>query len=276
MSLKAGTSSHALLVAIGLTHSYYNKKLCSDFEVAPTSDTARLMQNHRCVLKPKSNGAEIYVETDDASKPKIPFQQNATLSFELRLKNPEFMLFTELMRTDGSSLTHPSTEVSGAQISYAEEMADKFFARIDIQRDFNLIEGKDVAIAFSAKQVYWVYYLVTDQAGPTADFSVVGQDSQATTWKRLDGTDRISQHLMSQYQANIKVLRFASEQAIRLRESGLKQIQLLFGGNKIIDSLPNPSRRNYFQTEMEAGEGSVDAIFQVVKFLTNTTTLNKV
>jgi hypothetical protein len=51
----------------------------------------------------------------------------------------------------------------------------------------------------------------------------------------------------------------------------LKNIQLSLGGNTVIESLPNPSWRNYFQTEMEANGGNVDAIFEVVKYLTNTT-----
>ena len=86
----------------------------------------------------------------------------------------------------------------------------------------------------------------------------------------MEGTDRISQQLAGQYPGT-RGLRFASEEMIPCREAGLQHIQLLFEGNTIIESLPNPSWRNYFQTKVDANGGSVDAIFHVMKYLTNTT-----
>jgi hypothetical protein len=227
----------------------------------PAGDTERLLRNHRCVLKPRADGADVYVETGGDGRPKIAFRPNAALSFALRLKNPEFPLFTD-----------PAPPAGGGdwQITYPGGMADQYFAKIDIRRDFNQAGGAGVAIAFAAKPVLWVYYVITDQGGPGADFAVAGQDPQKTTWKQVAGTDRVSQKLADQY-PGMRRLRFASEQMIPCRESGLQQIQLLLGGNALIESLPNPSWRNYFQTEREAGGGSVDAIFHVVKYLTNTT-----
>jgi len=253
--------SHARLFGIDVRHAYYNNGLCGDFALSPAVGTERLLRNHRCVVKPKANGADIYVETGGDGKPKIPFWQDAMLSFELRLKNPGFPLFTDPAPPSGGA---------GFQITYPGRTADKYFVKIDIRRDFNQVGGGNVEVAFSAKPVLWVYYVITDQGGANADFSVAGQDSQAITWKRVEGTDRISLKLADHY-PDTRRLRFASEQMIPCRESGLQHIQLLFGGNTIIESLPNPSWRNYFQTEREAGGGSVDAIYHVVKYLTNTT-----
>ncbi|CAG0967765.1 hypothetical protein ANRL3_01295 [Anaerolineae bacterium] len=252
--------SHARLFGIDVKHTYYRSGLCGDFALAPTGDTERLLRNHRCVVKPKAHGADIYVETGGDGKPKIAFWQDATLSFELRLKNPDFPLFTDPASPSGSA---------GFQITYPRQTLDKYFAKVDIRRDFNQ-PGGDVEIVFSAKPVIWFYYLITDQGGSGTDFSVAGQDSQAITWKQMEGADRISLKLAEQY-PGMRRLRFASEQLIPCRESGLRHIQLLFGGNTIIESLPNPSWRNYFQTEREANGVGGDAIFQVVKFLTNTT-----
>lgn len=197
----------------------------------------------------------------DDGKPKIAFSQNVTLSFELHLKNPEFPLFTD---------SAPLMGGDDYQITYRKQATDKFFSRIDIQRDFNQVNGDKAEVAFSAKPIFWVYYLVTDQVDNGAGFSIVSPDSQVITWKQVNGQDRISQKLADQYPST-RQLRFISEQLVPCRESGLQHIQLLIGGNTIIESLPNPSWRNYFQTEMAVNGENADAIFHVVKYLTNTT-----
>lgn len=260
--------SHARLLGIALRHAYYKDGLCGDLSLAPTGDTQRLLKNHRCVFKPKANGADLYVETGGDGKPKIPFAQGISLSFDLRLKNPEFPLFT-----DFSPFALPSGG-GDFQITTCypgpSGVAEQAFARINIRRDFNQVGTENIAIAFSAKPVLWVFYVITDQAGSAADFSITAHGSQSFIWKQSEGTDRISQKLADHYPGMAR-LRFVSEQSIPCRESGLQQIQLLFRGASLIESLPNPSWRNYFQMEMEAGGGSVDAIFQVVKLLSNTT-----
>jgi len=253
--------SHAKLFGIVVRHGYYSDGLCADFALAPTGETEKLLRNHRCVVKPMAYGADIYVETEEDGKPKIAFGQDATLSFELRLKTPELPLFTDA--------TLPQ-ENSDFQISYRSRLTDGFFAKVDIKRDFNQTDTANVEIGFSAKKIHWVYFLITDQGGLDKDFSIASPPSQKITWKPLDATDRISQKLTGQY-PSMRCLPFASEQPIPCRESGLRHVQLLFGGNTIIESLPNPSWRDYFQTEIVAGGGNVDAIFQVVKYLTNTT-----
>lgn len=253
--------NYALLFELVLKHDYYSSGLCGDFAVVPEGNTARLLRNHRCLLKPKPSGADIFVEVGDSGKPKIAFSQNITLSFELQLKNPEFPLFTD---------SAPLAVGADYQIAYRQQATDAYFAKIDVRRDFNQVNGNPVEIAFSAKQVLWVFYLVTDQGDSGAGFSIAAPASQAISWKQALGQDRISRKLADQYPGT-RQLRFTSEQLIPCRESGLQHIQLSFGGNTLIESLPNPSWRNYFHTETAAKEGSVEAIFQVVKYLTNTT-----
>lgn len=252
--------SHVRLLGIDVKHSYYSNGLCGDFTVVPDNDTERLFRNHRCVVKPKANGVDMYVETGSDGKPKIAFSANATLSFGLYLKNPEFLLFTDSATLPGGT---------DYQITYPSQKTDNFFAKISVQRDFSQTVGNSVEIVFSAKPVLWVYYLITDQDGPDADFLVAAQNSEAITWKKMDGMDRISQKLAGQY-PGMKQLRFTSEQLVPCREAGLQDIRLLLAGSTVIESLPNPSWRNYFQAKMEASGGNVDAIFQVVKYMTNT------
>ncbi len=261
--------SYARLFWIELKHSYYANGLCRDLDVVPSADTARLLRNHRCVVKPKANGAEIYVETDKFGKPKIAFDGETTLSFGLCLNNPEFLLFTD---------STPLRGKNGWGITYAKEVvianpkvrAAPFFAKLDISRDFNRVDGERIEIEFSAKPVYWIYYLITDlKAGVT--FSVAGQESSGIIWEYKEETDPISVKLKMQY-PDMAVLRFVSQKPAPCRESGLQAIQLLLEKNGtttvIIGNLPNPSWRNYFQLNTAANQKSADAIYHVVTYLT--------
>ena len=144
--------AYARLFGIDLKHRYYANGLCSDFAVVATDDTARLLRNHRCVVKPKANGIEIFVETDTDHKPKIKpkiaFSPNVTLSFELHLNNPEFELFTDPAPLKGES---------DWQITYTKQ-SGRYFGKLDINRDFNKVEGNSIEFFFSAKKAFWVYY----------------------------------------------------------------------------------------------------------------------
>ena len=242
--------SHARLFGIDLKHSYYANGLCSDFAVIATDDTAKLLRNHRCVVKPKANGIEIYVETDTNHKPKIAFSPKVTLSFELHLKNPEFELFTDPSPLKGES---------DWQITYAKPTG-RYFGKLDIYRDFNKMEGKSIEFFFSAKKAFWVYYLIANPADGEEFSPQIQQPDEKISWELSNGSDPIFEHLKVQYHG-MTVLRFISKERIPCRESGLRHIRLLLREKAIIDNLPNPSWRNYFQLK------NATANFHVVKYL---------
>lgn len=254
--------SYAHLLGIVLKHSYYGNGLCGDFSLAPSADSERLLRNHRCVLKTRASGSDIYVEVGDDGRPRIPFGDGSTISFELRLRNPEFSLFTDPAALAGGE---------GYEIVYPDPAKqESFFARIDIHRDFNQVDGKISELLFSARSMFWIYYLVTDQTDSGTGFSISARDDPALTWKQAEGTDHFSRRLAGQY-PGLRQLRFASEQMLPCREFGLRNVQLFLGGNAIVESLPSPSWRNYLQAEIGEQGARVDAVFHVLKYLTNTT-----
>ncbi len=248
--------AYARLFGIDLKHRYYANGLCSDFAVIATDDTARLLRNHRCVVKPKANGIEIFVETVTDTdpkpiiKPKIAFSSNVTLSFELHLNNPEFELFTD---------PGPLKGESDWQITDAKQ-TKRYFGKLDINRDFNKVEGKSIEFFFSAKKAFWVYYLIANPAEGEEFSPQIQQSDEKISWELSNGSDPIFEHLKVQYHG-MTVLRFISKERLPCRESGLRHIQLLLKEKAIIDNLPNPSWRNYFQLE------DATANFHVVKYL---------
>jgi hypothetical protein len=286
------------LLSISLKHSYYKDGLCPDFTVSPQKyselmlkkdlenrhynkntekwlaekDTDTLLRNHRCLLKPKVNGIDIFVPVNDNKTPVIEFVKNTRLSFDLRLKNSEFPLFTDLtsIPDNGNFQMLDTAQASDRQFG------DKIFATINIQRDFNKIDesSANIDFEFSAKPVRWVYYLVTNQGANDSDFSVMlnAPDSPGYSWqqKLIAESDQISSVLAREY-PKMRRLCFISEQSIPCQESGLKNIQLLLGQNKVFENLPAPPIKNYYRTTIDNTPQQADAIFTIVKSITNTT-----
>lgn len=86
--------------SLHLIHRYYSDGICPDFLIEPTSDTDRRLRNHRCVLKAGPNWIRAYMEPD-----LIPLEQGETFEFSLRLRNPNFALFTDMREV--SSMAAP-------------------------------------------------------------------------------------------------------------------------------------------------------------------------
>jgi hypothetical protein len=84
------------LLALQLVHAYYTDGRCPDFELEPALATEQLLKNHRCVLKPLSDGLRVLMAVTDDDVPFIPLSAEVTFTFRLRLRNPDFALFTDL------------------------------------------------------------------------------------------------------------------------------------------------------------------------------------
>ena len=84
------------LLNVYLTHTYHADGRCPDFRIEPTSETQRLLDNYRCVLKPLPDGIRVLTAVDDHGDPFIGMRKGTTLAFRLRLQNPDFALFTDL------------------------------------------------------------------------------------------------------------------------------------------------------------------------------------
>lgn len=84
-----------------LNHAYYADQRCSDFRLAPTPATQRLLDNFRCILKPFPNGIRILTTVADDGAPLIPLQKGMTFAFQLWLQNANFALFTDLTELAG-------------------------------------------------------------------------------------------------------------------------------------------------------------------------------
>ena len=211
------------------------------------------------MVKTRPGGTDAYVEVDATGKPLIPFAKNSVLSFNLILRNPEFQLFTD------------ATPLAGGgdyQLAYSTQKSAGCYLSVAVRRDFNQLPGNNLQLSFSAKKMLWVYYLVTDRGDANTDYSITAADP-LITWKLDNSTDDVSDKLALQYPGK-RVLRFSSELLLPCREEGLSGMRLLAAGTSVMENLPSPSWRNFFKAKMAATGEYVDAMFQIVKYLSNT------
>ncbi len=84
------------LLELHLLHPYYADQRCLDFAIEPTPATQQLINNQRCVLKLVPDGLRLLLLVDDQNAPFIPLPADLVLTFQLKLQNPDFALFTDL------------------------------------------------------------------------------------------------------------------------------------------------------------------------------------
>lgn len=272
--------SYSPLVTIKLNHSFYDRGGCPDFSIIPDAQTARLLRNHRCVVRANAYGLVVYVPTEN-QQPLVRFAGNSQLRFDLEPRSGDFALYTgqrfELSKTPGLQLLQ-----AGVPVSPKNGMADTPDLRnvrlsITIQRDFNQLKAVPSLdeVSFFAKPILWFYYLVTDQSN-SDQFAIVDvrQSNPKTAWQLRKPTpdDSVYSQLAQQYPA-MTIVCFVSKQALDCHEAGNKHLQLRLGDHTIFEQLPSPSHRNYFQitTKTKKGSNTTSAIYEIVKYLTNTT-----
>ncbi len=250
-------SGYSLLLGIDITHSYYVNGLCPDFITSPDNATQSLLAGHRCVVKSKINGLDIYSQTDSQGNPFIAFGNQDTLGFELVLRNPDFFLFT-----DKSNL--PNGNNADTHITF-DNPNNPSSIRLDITRNFNQILNERVSIAFQAKPVQWIYYLLTSKDDSNSYLIEYANDPTQYNWKLANGNDDLFNELANQ-SPNLNVSRYLSGQMIPCNELGISNIQLKLKGSQttLIDSLPNPYYRNFLQPDVDAAGNKVDAIYHIM------------
>ena len=267
---------YAPLIIIKLKHTFYDRGNCPDFSVIADTPTARLLTNHRCVVKPAADGLTVYVPVEN-QQPLIRFADGSQLSFDFKLQRSDFALYTdprlELSNSSGLQLYQKGLGVNLEQgISTAAD-ADGVLLSMTVQRDFNQIKAapEPDEVRFFAKPVLYFYYVVTDP-GNSEQLLIVDSDQSAakTTWQRhtpLD-EDTISAQLTRQY-PGMTLVCFVCQQTLACRESGARHLQLKLGEHIVFDYLPSPSYHNH--TQIRTDSKPTDAIYEIVKYITDTT-----
>ncbi|NEP05360.1 MAG: hypothetical protein F6K34_11355, partial [Okeania sp. SIO4D6] len=81
---------------MSIFHEYYRDNICPDFLVEPTIKCSKILSGHRLIVKNKVNGIVVVAPVDSENKPEFELAENLQLTFKLKLKNKNFIDFTEI------------------------------------------------------------------------------------------------------------------------------------------------------------------------------------
>lgn len=276
--------THGVLLELFLRHSFYSDVRCSDFTLEPSVETARLLRNHHCLVRPSPDGVRVLTALDKSTGlPFLPLPSNAALRFQLVLRNDDFLFFTDLTGINAHSAPLFTNAGLGAEVSELKlvsggtALEPGVFAGVELQ-----LEGLGPGVAsfqitFQVKQLRWAYYCITDLAPNGDDIGIIDaapsgasdvvlfSDANRTQLDtNPDPSDPIAVQLAARY-PGLRCIRMISDQPVACREAPRKNLELRRGHESLASSLPNPSVRS--TSRMTALQQ--DVLFHIVKYRLN-------
>ncbi|MDZ8025854.1 MAG: hypothetical protein RMX97_14355 [Nostoc sp. DedQUE11] len=266
------------LFELRIIHEYYQDKICPDFNLEPTIQCNKILNGHRLIVKNQVNGIVVIAPVDSENRPLIELADNLQFSFILKLKNQDFIDFTEIDWKPGindiyqfSNEKNTNIEASNLEITKTKLSDRKLFSGhnifgiVDIYNHSSMSQifnqGSEYKITFQAKKQQWHYYLLTDGETNGDEFLIQDKDTTRKTEIKFtkftsaeaEKTDSIFLVLKQQFPQSQQYL-FRSDSEIACQEAGIKNIQLLKqkkseSSNPIvwIEHLPNPPNYNGIQ-----------------------------
>ena len=277
---------HATLFGARVRHDYYPDAVCRDLAFVPTAQTQRLLSACRLTLRELPDGITVSAPlAADGKSPLIALKRDDVFAFDLRVRNPDFALFTDLRELAGKADPLFTNAGLAAKDGRSLKLADRKPARapdatilagVELRYDKSMPgPGEDEApfeIRFKAKAARWAYYVVTDRSG---DFAIVDSSGAAPALgfsaanrtllnKAPDEPDPLAAALSRQY-PDFQRLRFLSDQPVPCSSAARKGIELRLAGRKVLDAIPNPSIRHLSRVRQKSQDQ--DTLHQVVKYL---------
>lgn len=278
---------HGPILEVRLQHEFYADGTCPDFAIAASAATEKLLRRHRCVATAFPGGLRILGGIDEHGQPLVPFAAKTTLRFLLRLRSSAFFLFTvlpqqwslsgQLLRfrnygASGELLLDPQLELPFAAREALEPLEGRdIFACIDIDlgadREADTPPTAMFKLQFQARQVRWVYYVITGLAPQDGELRIIESEPRkgevALAFAALSGAeadlgprDAIAEQLAQQH-PNDRCVRMISDRAIACRQQPGKRLQLYLDNERVSGNLPLPSLHSLARE---------DVLYRVVKY----------
>ncbi|MFQ5587911.1 MAG: hypothetical protein ACE5F7_03640 [Nitrospiria bacterium] len=290
---------YRMLFEVRMRHTYYKDQRCPDFLMEAHEATARLLKNHRGMVRHQPDGILVLIAVDEDGRPFLPLSNSAVFRFDLALKNTDFPRFTDLAEISAHDAPRFSNAAlrgqtgtalsldTGLSSSTPPRKKPSVFAEVEIHNNDTLpktgnpvVVSRRFEISFSARSARWSYYCVTDfkasqgalrvvDASPSVSGRLSFSDqNQRDLGLQPDSRDEIAKTLAVQY-PQFRKIRFFSDAAVPCRQAARQHLEFHLGENKLAEALPNPSFRNHFR--LSTGEGDSlkeeDALFQVIKYV---------
>lgn len=255
--------SYQKLFGVEIFHDFYQDKICSDFTLAPTPACDKILKGYRLILKNKINGIQIIARFNDQEEPWIQIAENVKFTFVLKLKNANFVEFTDLAAQPNSSSIYlfknqNTTGNKALELGRKLQEHSKFalsggygvWGIVEINYNSSLTQKDNYKITFKAKKQHWKYYLVTNENIQGNEFEIKDRESTRSpkinfTLREIEQQDRVVAMIAQQFPDSQQYL-FQSETEIDEQEVPRRNIQLLKRAETEnsktvwIEHLPNP------------------------------------
>lgn len=260
---------HAPIIEVLLKHAFYADQRCPDLAIEPSDATARLLGNHRCIVRSGPWGVRVLSPFDAAGQPFLPLSGDAALLFYIEVRGGDFAVITDLTGISG----HPAPLFTDAGVGVDGELglapADPappplppgVFAAVEI-RPGSAPRPARFQVSFQARQTLWAYYCVTDLSPDGGELTVVdaspsgAEGALSFSAATLDPADPIAAQIEGRY-PGMRCVYFVSDQPVAAREEPRKSIELRLGPDRVAGPLPNPSMQSTVKE---------DLLFQIVKY----------
>lgn len=273
---------YSTLLRLCLEHPFYADGRCPDFSIEPSAETARLLRDHRCLLRYGLNDVRIVTSVGLDGKTFLPLSGDSVLLFHLVLQQRDFELFTDLTGFVRQRARYANADAAGTMaLGTGPLLTPGVFADVAIHLDGlqgldqPLLAPTELRIVFRAKTSRWAYYCVIESDDDGEHIALV-DDQLVLTFTKLiapdDPADRIARELGRQYPYQ-NVIRFLSEQTVACSQMPRKQLELSVGDKELDPQryhswspLANPSYRNVSRLDVAMSEGpqTQDVLFQII------------
>ncbi|NET83012.1 MAG: hypothetical protein F6J94_14070, partial [Moorea sp. SIO1F2] len=122
------------LFELSILHDYYRDKVCPDLSVEPTPECSRVLRGHRLIVKNKVNGLVVIapvvsVGSEDSKhkpkhkpkqKPWVELADNLRFTFILKIKNQDFLDFTDIDWKPLDNLSYHFSNERNTQIGVSD------------------------------------------------------------------------------------------------------------------------------------------------------------
>jgi hypothetical protein len=129
------TAYYQRLFSIDCRHAFYTDANCHDLLVEPTEECSQLLRRHRLLFKPQDTGGIVITEQRNVGteaapvlEPVIAIAPDTTFTFQLRLRNPDFLNITNV----NQSLIKPFSAFIFTNAPGAAESSDGIVRSIEV------------------------------------------------------------------------------------------------------------------------------------------------
>lgn len=256
---------------VSVAHGYYSDGITPDFDLEPTSPTERLLRNHRLAVRSRPGGIGLATPVGGDGRMFIPFADDTTFVWHLRLVTADITLVTDRASLDVGKIMRYTNDGASRRL-IADEHPDSGPMPTDVVATVEVTVGpfntpdvptlREHVVELRPSSTWWAYYLVTDLPPESGAFSIVDTASAPLTFDASgvrdlvadpDPADPLAERLADVH-PSLRRIRFRSELPIAAQRPPRRNIELRLADVRVAGPLTNPSPSSGSTLSVEVDE----------------------